>query len=378
MGCSGHRLQKVGVEMRHRFHSLCPYFAMFPESFAQTWIDRLTKPNDIVLDPFAGRGTTAFQALLMGRRAVSCDVNDVAYCLTRAKTDAPSLSALKRRITILQRRFDSAGKQGEELEQPEFFLHAFSVQTLKQLLFLRASLKWKTSSLDAMVASLALGSLHGEMDKSSSYFSNQMPRTISTKPAYSVRYWLANRMIAPERDVFALLRSRAEFRYASPLPEGDAIVLHRDMRELAWLKTALPKPINCCITSPPYFDVTSFEEDQWLRLWLLGGPPFPTRSRISQDDRYSESGKYWSFISDMWRSLGKVLSKNASVVVRIGCRRISPELLVKQLVATGQFSGRKVDLISNEVSIIKNRQTDHFRPGSIGCSVEVDCHLRII
>ena len=24
--------------MRHRFHALCPYFAMFPESFAEYWI----------------------------------------------------------------------------------------------------------------------------------------------------------------------------------------------------------------------------------------------------------------------------------------------------------------------------------------------------
>ena len=35
--------------MRHRFHALCPYFAMFPESFVETWIDRLTKPGDLVL-----------------------------------------------------------------------------------------------------------------------------------------------------------------------------------------------------------------------------------------------------------------------------------------------------------------------------------------
>ena len=34
--------------MRHRFHSICPYFAMFPESFAETWISNLTKRGDTV------------------------------------------------------------------------------------------------------------------------------------------------------------------------------------------------------------------------------------------------------------------------------------------------------------------------------------------
>lgn len=34
--------------------------------------------------------------------------------------------------------------------------------------------------------------------------------------------------------------------------------------------------VRCVITSPPYLDVTNFEEDQWLRLWFQGGPPKPT------------------------------------------------------------------------------------------------------
>ena len=61
--------QGIRRNMRHRLHALCPYFAMFPESFAETWIDQLSKPGEIVLDPFSGRGTTAFQSMLMGRQA---------------------------------------------------------------------------------------------------------------------------------------------------------------------------------------------------------------------------------------------------------------------------------------------------------------------
>src|SRR5438094_3969623 len=91
--------ESEALPMRNRFHSLCPYFAMFPESFAESWIDRVTKPGDVVLDPFSGRGTTAFQSLLMNRRAVASDVNDVAYCLTKAKTCAPTLAAIGVRLS---------------------------------------------------------------------------------------------------------------------------------------------------------------------------------------------------------------------------------------------------------------------------------------
>src|SRR5262249_48293692 len=161
---------------RHRFHAICPYFAMFPESFAEQWNDRLTKPGDVVLDPFSGRGTTATCALLMERRVIACDVNDVAYCLTRAKTNAPSLLTLKRRLTVLEAGFDWSEWKSSVRQSAEFFHYAFQPRTLAQLLYLRHTLKWKRSRCDGMIAALALGSLHGEMDKSPSYFSNQMPR----------------------------------------------------------------------------------------------------------------------------------------------------------------------------------------------------------
>ena len=63
--------------MRNRFHALCPYLAMFPEGFAERWIDELTVPGDLVVDPFCGRGTTPFQALLMGSNALAGDINPV-------------------------------------------------------------------------------------------------------------------------------------------------------------------------------------------------------------------------------------------------------------------------------------------------------------
>ncbi len=362
--------------MRHRFHSICPYFAMFPEAFAETWVNRLTRRNDVVLDPFSGRGTTAFQSLLMGRRAVACDVNDVAYCLTKAKTNAPKLSSVKRRIEQLEEKFDGRKWRHPAECAMEFFHHAFHPVTLQQLIYLRDTLQWRKARVDTMLAALVLGSLHGEMDKSTSYLSNQMPRTISTKPAYSVRFWKRRRLMAPERNVFDLLRSRAVFRYESEPPERNAIVIHRDMRELPRFRHQLPQRIGCVITSPPYFDVTNFEEDQWLRLWFLGGPEYPTRGRISRDDRHSIEADYWRFIADMWRSLGAVVSKTAQVVIRIGSRRVPPDRLANSLKASSIFSKRRVEMISQEVSEVPKRQTDAFRPGTVGVSVEVDCHFR--
>ncbi len=79
---------------RHRFHSICPYFAMFPESFVRRNILAWSKRDDVILDPFSGRGTTVFESLLNGRKGLGCDTNPVAVCLSKAKVDPPSLKLL--------------------------------------------------------------------------------------------------------------------------------------------------------------------------------------------------------------------------------------------------------------------------------------------
>lgn len=366
--------------MRHRFHALCPYFAMFPESFAEKWVDRLTRRHQVILDPFCGRGTTPFQALLMERRAIACDINPVAYCVTRAKTNAPSLASVRRQITLLERGFAPHDWERARHRFPIFFRRAYSPSTLRQLLYLRSRLRWWESEPDCMIAAIALGALHGESNKSPSYLSNQMPRTISTKPDYSVRYWETKGFTAPKRDAFSLLRRLLAFRYESDPPAEKALVYKLDMRELPrYMRQAVTTPVRCVITSPPYLDVTSFEEDQWLRLWFLGGEPKPTYRKVSRDDRHEHPAAYWNMISDLWRMLGQVLDRRAHIVVRLGGKDLQPDQIARSLTAASLFSRRSVEMVDDyEVSEIKRRQTDAFRPGSKGCSLEVDCHFYML
>lgn len=363
--------------MRHRFHALCPYFAMFPETFVETWIERLTRPEEYILDPFCGRGTTPFQALLMGRNAIASDINPVAYCVTRAKTNAPPLSAIRRRLTILEQGYQPKAWDCDCQMLPAFFQVAYSPATLRQVVYLRSRLRWRKSDVDCFVAALMLGSLHGESSVSPSYLSNQMPRTISTKPAYSIKFWQERGLRAPVRDAFDVLRRQLDYRYKSEPPEGRATVLEMDMRELPRAKRKITSQAGCVITSPPYLNVTSFEEDQWLRLWFLGGAPHPTYRKISKDDRHENPACYWRMVADMWRTLSLILAPKSSVVVRFGGKGCTPEQLVEALAASSAVSRRRVRLVSHEVSEIKNRQTDAFRPGSKGCLLEVDCHFII-
>lgn len=350
---------------------------MFPETFAEYWLARLTKPGDVVLDPFCGRGTLPFQALLMDRQTVGCDTNPVAYCVSRAKTNAPPLSSVMTRVRDLARKYKSQRHRQEAAALPQFFRHAFHVETLNQILYLRRELCFQRSDQDCMVTAVLLGALHGESNTSARFLSNQMPHTISTKPDYSVRFWKRHGYKAPKRDAFEHLLRQLEYRYETGRPKRRGLILHADMRELPRHAIRFPHPIRCVITSPPYFDVTNYAEDQWLRLWFLGGPPQPTRQGFSKDDRHGAVDRYWMLLADMWRSLGQTLGRNSDIVIRLGATRLGPERLVSGLEGVARVTSRRVKLINHRVSELVKRQTDSFRPGSTGCKVEVDCHFRM-
>jgi hypothetical protein len=350
---------------------------MFPESFAEEWLSALTKPGDLVLDPFCGRGTLPFQALLMERRAIGCDTNPVAYCVSKAKTNAPARGRVLKRLHELRKGFRPNRFEREVDLLPGFFQVAYHRTTLCQVLYLREKLNYRTSAVDGMLAALVLGSLHGETDRSSRFLSNQMPHTISTKPDYSLRFWKNHRSHPPERNTFELLEKQLAYRYETGRPSLRGDIYNVDMRELP-RQMGKSERVRCVITSPPYFDITNYAEDQWLRLWFLGGPPEPRVQAFSKDDRHGRIDRYWALLADMWRMLSVLLDRNSHVVVRLGATRIGPERLVSGLEGVARVANRRVSLVDQKVSEIIRRQTDSFRPGSTGCKVEVDCHFRVI
>src|SRR5580700_3181437 len=105
---------------RHRFHSICPYFAMFPESFVRRNVLAWSKRDDLIFDPFSGRGTTVLEGLLNGRKGLGCDTNPVAVCLSQAKADPPQFEELCDRLALLENKCAGfASKQPEICD--EFF-----------------------------------------------------------------------------------------------------------------------------------------------------------------------------------------------------------------------------------------------------------------
>jgi DNA methylase len=351
------------MPVRHPFHSLCPYFAMFPEDFVERHVLALTEPGDVIFDPFCGRGTTVFQSLMMGRRSFGTDVNHVAACIAGAKSDPPTLIQILQKIEVLETCFNRLKSRKEAPNA--FFEHCFHRTTLQQVLFLREELNWRSSRVDRFIAAMMLGALHGESHKSARYLSNRMPRTISTKPEYSIRWWVERHLEPPERNAFAILRELARFRYRVEPARLVGSIKLGDARRAARLFPKMKQSVRLIVTSPPYLDVTDYAEDQWLRLWFLGGEPIPRTGRNS-DDRLTNKDEYWTFLERAWVGVAPLLSSKSHIVVRIGGRLPVEELSAGLTQALRRAMGdRRIRQRNSPVTTdIKGRQTNNFRPGA--------------
>lgn len=356
--------------MRNRLHALCPYFAMFPEDFVAKHVEAYTRKNDYVFDPFCGRGTTVLQSLLMDRNAAGTDINPVAYCVSNAKARIPAKTAILARIDSLERSLSKSDKRRllrARDSLPLFFRWAYRPDTLLSVLHLRHALRWRENDVDRFIAALVLGALHGETERSSSYLSNQMPRTISTKPAYSIRYWRDHHLRPPRRDVFELLRKKALYRLSTEVPARIGAVSLGDAREAGEMFPWLEGRVKAVITSPPYLDATRYEEDQWLRLWFLGYESKPTYAALSRDDRHTAHDNYWDFLAEAWEGIVPLVGRGAILVCRLAAKGLSRRELAENLHETISLSFPRAYMISSpKLSKIRRRQTGTFQPGARG------------
>ncbi len=90
----------------HALHPMCTYLGSLPAALAHDLIARWSRPGDVVLDPFCGRGTVPLQASLERRIGVGIDRNPLAQLLTAAALDPPSRREAMSRLAVAAHPLD--------------------------------------------------------------------------------------------------------------------------------------------------------------------------------------------------------------------------------------------------------------------------------
>jgi len=86
----------TGMYAMHKYWSKKPY------NLVSLYIERYSKANELVLDPFCGSGVTVIESIRLGRRAVGVDINPIAITSTKMGLTPIDIKALKKEFEFLR------------------------------------------------------------------------------------------------------------------------------------------------------------------------------------------------------------------------------------------------------------------------------------
>ncbi len=292
------------------------YRACFKPALVKFFIDHLSQPEEVVYDPFGGRGTTAIEAALNGRMFITNDINPLHKILARPRFYLPDMHALERRLSRIPFR---AGVRADI--DLSMFYHR---ETEAELVSLRTYLDHRRTAgsedvLDRWIRMVATNRLTGH---SSGFFSvYTLPPNQSITPD---RQRIINRRLGQRpayRDVRKIIHQKSRKllsgitreQYISLAVAGQSgRFLTTDARRT---KSIAAEHVSLTVTSPPFLNIVDYATDNWLRCWFNG----IDASRVADSITTTASLDEWRHVmSGVYRELHRVTRPGGWVAFEVG------------------------------------------------------------
>jgi hypothetical protein len=251
----------------HSLHEIS-YRACFKPQLPRFFIERLTRPGEVVYDPFSGRGTTALEAILLDRVPVACDVNPLSRILLEPRLSPPTLRDVAARLRQIP--WDAPADLREDL------LVFYHPDTLREICALRAYLLARDAagtldSVDAWLRMVAVNRLTGHSPGFFSVYTLPPNQAVSIESQARIN---ARRGQSPPRRHVPKLILRKSARLLADGCTPRQHDLARRAKLLTSAASSTPAIESCSIdlvvTSPPFLDVVDYATDNWLRCWFCG------------------------------------------------------------------------------------------------------------
>lgn len=368
-------MRTLAYNPKFALNAICPYFTMFPLEYPLRVLKKHQPDRPVVIDPFCGRGTTLFAARKLGLESWGIDTSPVAVAIAKAKlSNARAADAFSLAYMLVK-----GTRPAKHVPRGKFFRAAFHSRTLRDMCTLREHLMGAEDTDEVVLLRAAiLGCLHGPLLKSgaASYFSNQMPRTFAPKPDYAVSFWEQRGLVAPEVDVLEVLERKLKLIAASKqLRQAEFTnVKHGSSTKAASLPRR--RDFSVVVTSPPYYGMRTYVQDQWLRNWFLGGPASVDYSAGVQLEHTGQD-VFAKSLGKVWANMARSEADSLDMYVRFG---VIPSATVDARVLMAkslESSGQDFEIVScrNASSAHSGkRQAEQMRADSGACD-EYDFHI---
>lgn len=317
----------------HSLHEIS-YRACFKPQLPRFFIERLTRPGEVVYDPFMGRGTTPLEAALLGRVPFGNDINPLSLVFTRPRLTPPRLQEIEERLKQID--------LGAADHCPEDLLAFYHPETLRQIAALRryfhtrrrtpasgqsisanappAAVSGTGARLDPVddwLCMVALNRLTGHSPGFFSVYTLPPNQAVSVKSQQKIN--AKRKQTPPCRDVPKLILkksrqllgecdSAARQMLASVAPQS--LLLN----EAASTTPQIPdRSVSLVVTSPPFLNVVQYADDNWLRCWFLGLDPKSVKLTVPR-----KLEAWQRVMTDVFRELHRVLKPGGHVAFEVG------------------------------------------------------------
>ncbi|MGZ8155157.1 MAG: DNA methyltransferase, partial [Burkholderiales bacterium] len=249
------------------------YRACFKPQLPAYFIERLSEQGDVVYDPFSGRGTTAIEAALRGRRVIANDVNPLSAVFARPRLEVPHVSEVDARLNAIP----LARKARAEIDLSMFF----HPDTERELVNLRGYLNARRrsrseDSIDRWIRMVATNRLTGHSPGFFSVYTLPPNQAVSAENQVRIN---RRREQKPEYRNVCELILRKSIQLQSGLSPTERERLRRAAAHARFLEDAASntraiqaRSVQLTVTSPPFLDVVQYAKDNWLRCWFNGLP----------------------------------------------------------------------------------------------------------
>ncbi|MSP65091.1 MAG: site-specific DNA-methyltransferase [Bacteroidetes bacterium] len=305
--------------LTHNFH---PFPAKFIPQIPNNLIKEFTNPNDIVLDPFCGSGTSLVEAKLLGRNSIGIDLHPLATFISKVKTTKihiKELQTIKKILQNIKNNIDeyyndaqSGNSEWKNFTLPEFSNrdHWFQKNVLFELAIIKKSVKKKTIPKD--LQDLCLCAMSAIMV----LVSNQNGET---------RYAAISKDLPPKK-TFELFENKLD-KYIARIMDFNKestdcwVKLHNsDTREIDFIDD---NSVDFIITSPPYANTYEYylyhkQRMNWLDMEWEIVRDNEIGSRYKHSSRKEGIGTYLDAMEECFRHFNRILKKNKFFTIVIG------------------------------------------------------------